>query len=69
MFSVNGVVVTCNPSKVELGVRFPLDAHFLLYSLYPARSYQPKNVFNFYNIIIVYIFFLLYIYYIYIKSI
>ena len=24
--SVNGVVVTCNPSKVELRVRFPLNA-------------------------------------------
>jgi hypothetical protein len=26
--SVNGVVVTWNPSKVQLGVRFPLDAYF-----------------------------------------
>ena len=26
--SVNGVVVTWNPSKVQLGVRFPLDALF-----------------------------------------
>ena len=26
--SVNGVVVTWNPSKVQLGVRFPLNAHF-----------------------------------------
>jgi hypothetical protein len=25
---VNGVVVTWNPSKVQLGVRFPLDATF-----------------------------------------
>ena len=25
---VNGVVVTFNPSKVEPGVRFPLDAFF-----------------------------------------
>ena len=30
---VNGVVVTCNPSKVELRVRFPLNANafYLLY--------------------------------------
>ena len=27
--SVNGVVVTWNPSKVQLGVRFPLNAWFL----------------------------------------
>ena len=26
-FSVNSVVVTRNPSKVELGVRFPLNAY------------------------------------------
>jgi hypothetical protein len=30
--SVNGVVVTWNPSKVQLGVRFPLDAPF-----FPAK--------------------------------
>ena len=32
--SVNGVVVTWNPSKVQLGVRFPLDAHFSLLLLF-----------------------------------
>jgi hypothetical protein len=29
--SVNGVVVTCNPSKVELRVRFPLNANFFVF--------------------------------------
>ena len=29
--SVNGVVVTWNPSKVQLGVRFPLNAYLFLY--------------------------------------
>ena len=35
--SVNGVVVTWNPSKVQLGVRFPLDA-----SLFAAKFLATK---------------------------
>jgi hypothetical protein len=34
---VNGVVVTWNPSKVQLGVRFPLDA-----ALFSRRKLKPR---------------------------
>ena len=32
--SVNGVVVTWNPSKVQLGVRFPLNAYFFYFHFF-----------------------------------
>jgi hypothetical protein len=40
--SVNGVVVTCNPSKVELRVRFPLNAIYGWLAQWIAR--QPSEL-------------------------
>ena len=53
--SVNGVVVTWNPSKVQLGVRFPLDASFFLYwvvcllSTMLPRVFEARNTWRLYR--------------------
>ena len=42
--SVNGVVVTCNPSKVELRVRFPLNAFKAQIINYFCFGYRIESV-------------------------
>ena len=42
--SVNGVVVTWNPSKVQLGVRFPLNAHFFQKVYFENSKYRQVYV-------------------------